>query len=155
MLLVQFTGSTARQLSLVLYDESNASTNGYPIVDSTGEDWFDPNYDSTPTDTGNWHMRVTLKQSWVDPTTISTTPGITDIETTNWQELQWLPATFSLDTYKPSIGNDGTSNLLTQIVGSTTSWVTNFFIYLAARPRVTANAGDHTGWNFRFSYIYP
>jgi len=158
VLLVQFTGSTARQLSLVLYDESNASTNGYPIVDSTGEDWFDQSsgsYNPTPTVTTNWHMRVTLKQSWVDPTTISLTPGSTDIETGNWQELQWLPTSFLLDTFRPGTGNDGTTNLLTQIVGSTTSWVTNFFIYLAARPRVTANAGDHAGWDFRFSYIYP
>ena len=166
VLLIEFDGSTARQLLLADYQTGQggdgSQPRAWPIIDSTDEDLFEPNYSAQ--DPTLWHFRICLMQNWTDPTTISTVPGNSPMDTIgttpgSWQDLLWSGSggsPFSIDGGMLPTGNDGSANLLTPMVtGGTGNYVTNFFIYIASKPRTMANAGPHTSFGFRLTYIYP
>jgi hypothetical protein len=151
ILLVEFDGNTASNLDLKVYD--TGSSRADPVDSNQGEDFF-ANYSNNNTSGTSWLFRSNLAATYVDPLGYSTDPAISPID--SWSELAWNNNPLRLDTHKPSLGNDGSSSLLVRHVDtSTVRYFSNFFIYIAAKPRGAAMPGDQTGWGFRLSYIYP
>ena len=158
VLLVAFDGNSASRLSFKVYDTSPAGQGGGPdpVITSLGENIFQTTNQGDPL--SFWNFRIDLKKSYVAPSTI-------DLMTvaSGWDTLLWNTNPYDIDnsSRRPRPGNDNDSSnpynhLLTPIAGSNPQrYVTNFFLYLTARPRTDAIAGEHVGWGFRLSYIYP
>lgn len=153
--LVQFAGNTANALDLRIFDtDSNVDS---PVVTTLAENLFDGYTPGSPTSNTQWNFRVDLKATYVDPSTIGLDPSSSPIN--SWHELRFGANPLRLDTIAPQPGNDGNSgagSLLTASVNSDTSkHLTNFFIYMSAKPKSAASPGEHLGWGFQVSFVYP
>lgn len=151
VLLLEFDYNTASNLDLRVYDTGDLRMD--PVDTQLGENFFN-NYSSDSTSGSSWLFHATLLATYVDPQSFSTNP--TDSGINAWNELAWNNRPLRLDSVQPSPGNDGNNSLLVRHVdGQITRYLTNCFIYIAAKPRGASMAGVHVGWGFRLSYIYP
>jgi hypothetical protein len=154
VMLIEFAGSTAQCLDFKMYDTDQNTDS--PIITTLGDDLFN-NYTNDPTYWSQcYNVHFDLKKNWLDPTSISVSPGSSPID--NWGEVLYGGSPVRLDTSsrRPLPGNDGTNGLLTTTVaGDDTRHVINFFLYLSIKPRSAAAAGEHLGFGHRLSYVYP
>ena len=153
--LIESSGDTVKNLGFRLWDTQGSSDPQNNIVTNLGENVIPNPFDHNST--SNWQFKFMVKNSWVDPTTISIDPSNSEIS--GWLDLAWASEPSSvLDTvfqnYLGSNGNNGQQKLLVQHAYNG-NYYTNFFIYLACRPKQAATAGVHEEWGFRLSYIYP
>ncbi len=162
ILLVRFANNSAMNIDLKLYDtDADVSE---PITTTTSENLFPSGW--TDNSSSFWNFHIALKAAYVDPLTIDTNPATSEISS-------WLPLLHNTDHFRlddpstghmPATGNDGRSTtngsgipkfLTENVSGDTTLHFTNFFIYIAGKPRSAAPAGDTAGWGIRMSYVYP
>ena len=153
ILLIEFVGSTAQALDFKMYDTGHNRDS--PIVDSQGDDLF-ASYSNDPGSwSGNYNIHYDLKKNYINPATISTSPGSSPID--SWGEVLYGGNPIRLDTSsrRPSPGNDNTTGLLVTRSGISTNHLVNFFIYLSMKPKSSATAGEHLGFGSRLSFVYP
>ena len=155
VLLVEFAGNTANNIDLRLYD-TDANVDD-PIVTTLNENLF-ANYTNDPAYWSVcWNVHIDLKATYVSPASISTNPSTSEIN--GWSPLLHIADMYRLDTHMPAPGNDGRSgagSLLTlNVNGDVSRHLTNFYIYIAGKPRSAAAAGENLGWGIRTSYTYP
>lgn len=153
---VEFNGNTAQHLNIKLYDVYDQQDS--PIPATAGGNIVSG---SPPALQDGWDFRILLATGFTDPTTITSST----ITASPWQELPFGASTYDLSAAFNALGtgNDSTSgltNLLTDYINNgtttdTTRHLTNFFIYVAAKPGSSASAGTDIHWGFRLSYIYP
>lgn len=128
-MILQIDGGQLQSLKLRLYDYV-----------SSLEDFFDGVG-------GDWDFRIDLRADYVNPNTITPTEILT------WDPL---PAGVSelgydLDVNRPNPANDHTASLLVAHATVPARYLTNFYIYLAAKPEGNAVAGLHENWSFRLT----
>jgi len=154
ILLVEFSGNTAQALDFKMYN--TGLNEDSPVQDSLGDDLFANYVNTYPAWSACYNIHMDTKKNWVDPTTISVSPGSSPID--SWGPLLYGSNPTRLDTVtsRPLPGNDSTNNLLTaNIASDTTRHMLNFYLYLSIKPMSAAAAGEHTGFGSRLSYIYP
>ena len=151
ILLIEFDYNTASNLDLRVYDTGDQRMD--PVDSQLGEDFF-ANYSNNSTSGQSWLFHATLLSAYVDPQSFSTDPTNSGVNA--WNELAWNNNPLRLDSVRPYSGNDGNNSLLVRHVdGLIMRYLTNFFIYISAKPKGAAMAGVHVGWGFRLSYIFP
>lgn len=134
---MDFTGGTISKLTLAVYD---AVSN---LEDFTA---------GTP-----WDFRLSLKTSWTDPAAISAGTiatwtalplGTVDYFTVKDDETNNIPGT-------SNVGHDGSGNLVIAHASGGSRYVTNFYIYVTAKPQVNAASGLHLDWGIRANSLTP
>jgi len=128
-IVLQVDGGQVQSLKFRLYDSESNLENFY---DGVG---------------GDWDFRIKLFADYVDPATL------TAIAIGAWPQIPVGVSVlgYDIDAGVPNPGNNDTDSLLVAHHTVTSRFLTNFYIYLAAKPEGNAVAGLHTGWSFRLN----